>query len=439
MHAAWSVKVRMFYGWKIVGVSFLTHFISVGFIFYSYGVFFKALTAEFGGSRFGTALGLVFMNVTIACTAPMLGRMLDRGSIRAILCSGAVSMAIGFFLLSQITALWQFYLVLATFLGLGEAMLGPIPSSTIVANWFIRRRGTALGVATMGISLSGVVMAPVSERLIQSIGWRYTFDVYGVTALAVVVPVVWFFVINRPEDLGMNPDGVPGTKPLTLPKDSAGERRIQSVDDWNTAAILKNDSFWIIAVVVGLNFSANGAILTHIVAHANDIGHSTLRSALVLTVIASLGVAGKVIFGYIADFIDKRIAFWLIMVLQATGCYLLMHSTAYWALLASGAVFGLGMGGIVPLMGTLVGAVFGRRVFGRVMGLLNPCMLPIQSIGIPLAGYIYDQNGNYDLAFRLFVGVYVIAIAVLTLLKLPGEEPGESIVQHEEARATTEP
>ena len=107
----------MYYGWKIVGVSFTTLFISIGFLFYSYGVFFLALEAEFGSSRFGISMGLAFMNITMGVMAPFLGKAVDRYSIRNIMITGACLMATGFFMAAQITALWQFYVILATILG----------------------------------------------------------------------------------------------------------------------------------------------------------------------------------------------------------------------------------------------------------------------------------------------------------------------------------
>lgn len=87
----------MYYGWKIIGVTFLTNFISVGFIFYSYGVFFKDLAAEFGGSRFGVGVGLAVMNIVNGILAPFLGRIADRGHIRTMMCTGAVFLSVGFF------------------------------------------------------------------------------------------------------------------------------------------------------------------------------------------------------------------------------------------------------------------------------------------------------------------------------------------------------
>ena len=157
----------MFYGWRIVSVVFLSHFISVGLVFYSYGVFFKALVTDFGGTRLGVATGLVVMQVAIAIVSPAVGRIVDRRSIRHIMCGGAFLMALGFVSASRIGALWQFYVIMGTLLGFGSVLLGALPGSTLVANWFTGRRGIALGIAGMGISLSGFAMAPVATWLIE--------------------------------------------------------------------------------------------------------------------------------------------------------------------------------------------------------------------------------------------------------------------------------
>lgn len=412
----------MFYGWKIVAVTFVTLFISVGFSFYSFGVFFPVLVEEFGGSHFSVSLAIPIMNIVTGILAPFLGRALDRGSVRRIMILGAVLMALGLFQLSFVQSIWYFYFILAVFLGVGAAMLGPMASSTLVARWFMRRRGTALGIATMGISLSGVVMVPLAMYLITTIGWRITFILYGITALVLVVPLVRFFVIDRPEDIGLNPDGAQGLSSLgVVPPGAALDTRD---DAWSALETMRNRNFWIITLVVGLNFCANGAILIHIVDHVQQLGFSDAQSPWVLSAIAAMGVVGKILFGWIADFIDKRAAFWLAMTLQISGAALFSFVQTYPALIATGAIFGLGMGGIVPLWGSLIGAAFGRNVFGRVMGLMSPCMLPIQSAGIPFAGYIFDEKGSYIVAFQTFIIVYLAAMAVLAFLRLPKREPG---------------
>jgi MFS family permease len=421
----------MFYGWRIVSVVFLTHFISVGLVFYSYGVFFKALLGDFGGSRFGVATGLAVMNLAIAVASPFLGRLVDRGSIRHIMCGGAALMATGFLAASRIEALWQFYLIMGTLLALGSVMLGAIPGSAVVANWFSARRGIALGVAGMGISLSGLAMAPVATGLIASIGWRNTFLVYAAITLVTVIPAVWWVIVNRPEEMGQCPDGAAaspdGTRTPDPPEPDLHHARHfpgPPAPDWSTGEALRERNFWVIAVFVGLNFFANGAVLTHIIPHATDIGFEPLPAAWVLSTMAGFGVIGKVLFGWIVDRLPTRAALCLATAFQGIGVALVYSASEYPALLAAGAVFGLGMGGIVPLWGATIGAGFGRHAFGRVMGLMTPVMVPIHIFGIPYAGWIYDRTGSYEIAFVTFLGAYVLAVGAALFLRLPEVEPG---------------
>ena len=404
----------MYYGWKIVGVTFVTLFISVGFIFYSYGVFFNALQAEFGGGRLGVSLGIAIMNVAMGVMAPFLGRVSDKGSIRTVMLVGAVMMPAGFFLASQVNAIWQFYFLLATLMGGGAALIGQLPSSTLVTNWFIRRRGTALGVATMGISMSGVIMPPLSTYLIAEIGWRNTFVVYGFAGLVIVLPLVRSLVVNRPEDMGLLPDG---DDPLNPDDPESALMTDAEQRQWSTRDILLDRDFWAITLPISLCFFSMGATLIHMIPLASDRGIDPARAAYVLSTCAIVGVFGKVLFGWIADHIDTRIALWLAIGFQAIGTLLIMRAFTLPSLLVAGGVFGLGMGGIVPLWGSLVGEVFGRSSFGRVMGLMSPCMLPIQALGVPYAGYIFDQTGTYDIAFRTFLVVYVLAAAILFTLR----------------------
>lgn len=418
----------MYYGWKIVGVSFTTLFISIGFLFYSYGVFFLALEQEFGSSRFGISMGLAFMNITMGLMAPFLGKAVDRYSIRSIMLVGACLMAFGFFCAAQISALWQFYVILGTFLGVGEALLGMIPSQTLVANWFIKKRGTALGIATMGVSMSGMIMAPLSSTLIEHIGWRYTFIVYGLSALAVVVPLVYFVVVNQPEEKGLYPDGE--SSPDSLPPgglvqsvgafESDDQRVCDTLDhhSWTFMQAIKNKNFWAITLTISMCMHCVGAVLTHMIPMAMDRGLTATNAALLLSLSAGVGVLGKVMFGWIADHIDTRIAVWISIAFQMSGVLLISHGGSEVFVLRIGvALFGFGMGGVVPLWGSLIGEAFGRENFGTIMGSMSPCMLPIQIAGTPLAGYIYDNTGSYIAAFNTFLCVYAVAAIAMTFLK----------------------
>jgi predicted MFS family arabinose efflux permease len=195
---------------------------------------------------------------------------------------------------------------------------------------------------------------------------------------------------------------------------------------WSTREALREPNFWAITLFVGLNFFANGAVLTHIIPHATDIGFEPLAAAWVLSTMAGFGVIGKLLFGWIVDWLPKRAALWLASGLQAFGVALVFFAVKYPFLLAAGAVFGLGMGGIIPIWGATIGAGFGRQAFGRVMGLMGPLMLPIHLFGIPYAGLVYDRTGSYDIAFITFLGVYGLAMIAALFLRLPEVEPGSA-------------
>ena len=200
-------KKRGFLGWRMVAVAFFVDFVAVGFFFYSYGDFFKAIAVEFGDSRLGVALGLTVTNAVGAVAAPLVGRALDRYPLRRVIGVGATSMAIGFLGLSQVQTPIQFYLVLGLFIGFGASSMGNLATSKLVANWFEPKRGTALGIAATGVSLSGVIMPYVSAEIIDAYGWPNGFLVYGLFTFFVVVPLVLRLVISHPRDVGLLPDG----------------------------------------------------------------------------------------------------------------------------------------------------------------------------------------------------------------------------------------
>ncbi len=412
---------KIFYGWWIVATSFVTLFVATGFIFYSYGVFIGPMQAEFHTTRFAVALGLTLMNTAMSLFAPFLGRIIDTWSIRRLMMIGCTSLAVGFFLAARITALWQWYALLGTLLGLGVVMIGQLASTALVCNWFIRRRGAALGVATTGVSMSGMIMAPVTSILVGTYGWRTTFDIFGLLSIGVLLPLVWLSVISRPEDIGLLPDGAAQPEPDDAFESAFFHRPglAPVIPSFSTAATLRNTTFWAITLATGFNFFAMSATLIHMIPHAQDLGITSMRASLIMTVSAGVGVIGKVLFGYIADYVDARLALLFCLVFQAVGTVLLLFTESATALMLVGALFGFGMGGVVPLWGSLVGDYFPRQAFGRVMGLMSPCMLPIQASGVPLAGYLHDKLGDYHLAFIIFAASYVAAALCLLFIRHP--------------------
>lgn len=404
---------RLFPGWRMVGVAFFVDFVAVGFFFYSYGVFFKAIAAEFGGSRLGVALGLTVTNAVGAIAAPLVGRALDRYPLKKVIGVGATSMALGFIGLSQVNTQFQFYLVLGLFIGFGASSMGNLATSKLVANWFDRRRGMALGIAATGVSASGVVMPFVSAELIASYGWRNGFMVYGVLTFFVVVPLVFRFVVSRPEELGLRPDGALRLEPKAGAAPAPPPPRLSMHDVW------RERNFWVIVLTFSLIFCCMSTTLTHMVPRLTDMGHSLSLASLVMSLCAGLGIAGKLSFGWLSDQLPMRRVLLFVILVQFTGQLIMYQSMALGWFALGAALFGYGVGGVVPLHGAIVGKTFGRERFGAVLGLMRPAMFPVQILGVPFAGWVYDTTGSYVQAFQVLLGLYLLAAVAVSLYRAP--------------------
>ncbi len=146
-----------------------------------------------------------------------------------------------------------------------------------------------------------------------------------------------------------------------------------------------------------------------------------MRAAYILSCFALSTSAGKVLFGLIVDRIDMRAALWCALGLQATGWLLLLSQPGFELFLAAASLFGVGTGALMPVQGAMIGAVFGRAVFGQVMGLMGPFMLIPLVVSPPLVGYLYDTTGSYTLPFTLFLACFAIPAILLLFLRIHRE------------------
>ena len=400
-------NATLFLGWRMVAVAFLVDFIAVGFFFYSYGIFFKAIAVEFGDSRFGVSIGVTVTQGVGALLAPFIGRALDRFPLKNVMACGAISMGTGFGLLGLVQTPLQFYLVLGVFVGFGAGAMGQLATSKLVSNWFVLKRGSALGIAATGISVSGVIMPAISAWIIATFGWREAFMTYGLITFLVVVPVVLRLVISRPEDVGLLPDGATEKDSLPPPKPPL-----------RTRDFLSQPNFWVLLTVIGLLFCIQSATLIHMVPKLTDSGLSLVAASGIASATAGFGIMGKLIFGALVDRWDVRHALWLGIGFQFVGQLMMVFMDGHLAFLIGACFFGFGMGGVVPMQGAVVGAAFGRESFGRVLGAMRPPMAVLHLAGTPFAGWVYDVTGSYRPASLTFLVLYLIAAIVVLALKV---------------------
>lgn len=418
LHEPFSPRApRLFYGWRIVAVAFVTHCLSVGTVFYSFGVFFHPLSDAFGWTRAEISWGFSIAAVVGAAYGPFFGRWVDRHGPRRVQIFGAFVLAVAYAALSRIDSLAEFYLCMGGIVALGSAALGPVSSNTAVARWFVRRRGRALGIATAGISMGGVIFVPLTQAMIDAFGWRQAF--LGLAAIVVVVgvPPIALWMRGSPESMGLRPDGEESSTSGEGAAMLAYEAELERSVDPREA--IRGKTFWVIALAFGLTVSGLSAILLHQIPYLLDQGVAAATASWVLGGTAAVGVIGKLGFGVLLDRFDHRRVIVGCFLLQAFGVLLLFFATTPWTLAAYVLVYGYAMGGNATLQATVVGECFGRLHYGAIAGRMSPVIVGMQALGVPFVGWVHDRTGSYGIAFASVIVAMLGAAGAIATLRLP--------------------
>lgn len=398
----------------MVGITFFTQFLAMGFTFYSLGIVQKPLADEFSVPRLDIQMIGVAISLGGAVAAPLVGRWVAHGSIRTIMALGCLAMGVGFLLSAQATELWHLTVLFGSLITFAMATMGGVTAQTLVVNWFQENRTVPLGVSMMGISASGAVMAFVTTALVTSNGWRYAFEMFGYTSLC-AIPIVWLTVVGRPSERNSGPDS-----PETPEKQAASQ---EPPEDFSTGEALRQPNLWIIAIVSGLSFMGTSAVVAHLVAFATDTEMSDSQAAMLASALAAGAAAGKIIFGWIAHRIGEHRGLYVALAAQALGIAGLLLDTPFAVLMSLVVTLGIGLGGVMPLGAALLAHAFGPAKFGPMMGLMMPILIPFQVIGAPGAAAIFDATGSYDGAWLALLGVSIAALLLLTRLDIPAPGP----------------
>ncbi|MGH7896991.1 MAG: MFS transporter, partial [Candidatus Binatia bacterium] len=404
-------------GWRIVAVCFATHCLNVGTVFYGFGVFFHPLSAEFGWTRAETSWGFSLAVILGAFYAVGLGRAVDRLGPRPVQLFGLAMLAVGYVLLAATRSRLQFYLAMALPVALGSAALGPVSSNTAVARWFVKRRGTALGISTAGISMGGVVFVPFTQLMVDHFGWRTALLAVAAVVIACGVPPVALWMRRSPEEMGLRPDGDASPRESTVR--DRGLFAVELERSFSPRDAIRSRDFWLIAVAFGLTVGGLSAVLLHQIPYLLDQGVPPRTAAWVLGGTAAVGVIGKLGFGTLIDRFDQRRVILFCFGLQALGISLLLLPISPAMLAAYIVLYGYAMGGNATLHATVIGKAFGRLHYGAIAGRMSPVIVVLQALGVPVLGWIHDRTGSYRLAFAAVVVTTLLAAVCIAGLGMP--------------------
>jgi len=390
------------YRWVVVLFSLVIQAVSVGILVYCFALFVLPWLDEFSTSRADVMVTISCLQIGMGVLGPPVGRLMDRFAMRNIVLAGAACLALGLWLVQFCTAVWQLWLLYATLMPLGMALMGTLASQTLVAKWFVEQRGLALGLSAMGTNVGGMIFPLIVAGWLLDVGWRQTFAWLAVTSLVIVVPLTFLVLARKP--------------PVSEYTGQSGPGNLLNQRIWTTREILTTSLFWLPFVcLVPLNM-AFGAVQFNLGVFAADAGLPGDAAAVLITVSSVCMLGGKLFFGSLGDRVDHRYLFWVASVLVCASLLLFLFTSGYPGLLAGVMFMGLAGGGILPMMGLIFGARFGAASFGRVMGFVMLNVL-LGALAPVFAGAAYDAFASYDVALWGFLALAVPA--ALAMYRLP--------------------
>lgn len=421
---SWDTRLRMskqnfapphqagrpiFYGWWVVLVSSLGNACGIGpVVVYTFGVFAKPLATELHTTRSAIALAISLIDLVVMVSAAGAGRLVDRHGARVVILGSHLAMIGGLVGISLLRPpLWHFYVAFAL-IGLLGVATTPVTYSRVVANWFDRRRGAALGIANAGVGIGTFLTMPLAQVLIDHANWRVAYLGIALFCLVLAVPSVWFFLRASPHEMGLFSDNVkPSLSAKVLDEDTTG------LTVWQA---LKDRNFWLLAIIFFVVAACVTGANAHLAPLLTDSGMSGSSAAFAASLFGVALVIGRIGNGYLVDrFFGPRV-----MAAAFAGAAIaigILWSGHAAPLAASAAVLlGLAAGAEGDLMPFLVSRYFGMRSMAEIYG----CMFGAFTLGNATGRYLmaagFDAWGSY---YRpLGVGMFALVIAVLACFAL---------------------
>jgi len=385
-----------YYGWVVVGMGFLAGFVGFGFV-YSYGVFFKPLSSEFGWSRSLIAGAFSLYAVLHNLLAFFAGRAVDTIGPKPILAVAGISLGASMIVMSRVDSVWELYVYFGILFSIGLACIFS-PVMATVSRWFDAKRGFAAGITATGIGTGALVFSPLSAWLISTLGWRQSYVVLGIVAWVVFVPIVIFVREAPARTLGA---ASPGT----------------SADGLSFGEAIKTMTFWAIALSLLCLDIAIFALMMHIVMLASDRGMSIVLSGSIAGLIGGASLFGRIGAGYFSDHLGRKRVYILACIFQLVMFIWLFFAVNTWMLIVFAVFFGVSYGSWAGIMGVLPADYFGYRATGEILG----CIVIICGVGVAigpfLGGLIYDTTGSYDYMIVMCVAATICAAIMASFMK----------------------
>jgi MFS family permease len=407
---------RIFYGWIIAFVSLAVTTTGFG-IMYAFGVFFKLWLREWDCSRafLSGVFSLCFLIYGISSF--FMGRMTDRYGPRKTLALGGLIMGTGALLTSFASTPWILYLTFGLMIGIGVGT-SYSPTASTVSRWFVKKKGTAVGIVVAGLGLGTLIYSPLARFLIGIWNWRSAFALFGFMIWAVYF-VGAYLIRRNPQDLGLQPYGQEPQRSVQEGATGGQDHQssVSALQVINTREALGKSYFWVLFFVHCLWVVGMAIPMVHLVPYATDIGVSPDAAAAMLALLGGVSVLGRLVLGAVGENIGTRNSLRMMLLVQALAMLWLAGSKGPWMLWIFSFLFGFSYGGLASMFPLVTSEYFGVFAMGSIFGLILLGATLGGVIGPWLAGFIFDLAGRYFYGF--LAGMVSMAMGLILTMYLP--------------------
>ncbi len=397
--------VPFFYGYVIVAAALLIDMIMAG-VHFTFGVFFKPVSSEFGWSNAATSGAFTFYSIAHGVLYIVTGKINDRFGPKPMMIASGLFFGLGFFLMSTITSIWQLYFY--NFLIAVGISGGFVPLLSTITRWFVKQRGLMTGLVLAGGGLGQAVFPQISTWLIAEFEWPAAYRLFG-GGIMIAVILLSLFLRKDPAQMGLAPFGA-----------VSGKKNDEEVrTGLFFREVLHSGRWWLFFISIILFQFGLGVMVVHAINHGIDLGMSAAAAAGIVTTFAGVGIAARVFFGAVIDRIGgKRVmALGILVLAVALLGMAIIRSVSVVFLLA--AVFGLGFGASISSMSPLTAQLFGLRSHGVIFGVATFGATVGGGLGPLMAGAIFDAKASYALAFLVAGILSLVAFIGIIVLKVP--------------------
>ena len=414
-------RLPFYYGWVVLYSAATTQVVRNSAASLTIAVFMIPLSDDLGWSRTLIAGAASVGGLVASGVSPLVGWLVDRYGARQVLAASVFIMGLSTIALAWATVPVAFYIAY----GISRVIFAspiPIGASVVVSRWFVRMRGRTNGILFASHSIGLIAFPLIASAVIASRGWQDAWIVLGALVWIIALVPVTFLIVQRPEDLGLRPDG--DAEPSAT--DTAGAPAPEE-PAWTLKEAMRTPALWLLAAGVGTLFLVQAGINTHMAALLRDQGLSLFLSGVGLSLNAAFMGAGSLAWGWIAERLPARYVLAGVSVAVAVPALLFLTADTTAKALAIASLFGFGVGGMLSVPPVAYADYYGRRSLGAIRGVTEPFTSLEQAVGAVASGIVYDLTGSYAIALIAFAILGGVTAAVILFARPPRRPPAPNL------------